>query len=145
MSFYLRAFFDLFRFIKRYRERQLAQQQREAAERAREREHQFQIIDSIATKLIDFAKTNQEGLIELAKASNAQAAVFQTWIDGFKPISSDPIPSSRVSEQDEYEREEQALMSELSAIHPDFALALKLNELDKDPNPGFDREGRDIN
>lgn len=143
---FLTAFVEFFRFVKHYRERQEAQRLVEATERELERQHQRMMLEIITDKLVSFAQANQEGLLKLAEAANAQANVFQTWIDGFKPPTNTPEPPSRVSDEDEWEREEKATFNELAQLHPDFALALKLNQLDesKDPNPGFDREGRDI-
>jgi hypothetical protein len=139
---------DAFRFIKRYRERQQAALDYASSERAKEREHQRVLIASVADRFLDVIRANQEGLLKIAEASNAQAAVFQTWIDGFKPTSMEPVASHTVTEEDEWNREqahEQEVLAQLSH-HPEFALALTLNKLDssQDPNPVFDREGRDI-
>jgi hypothetical protein len=140
------ALVDAFRFIKRYRERQAALRGEQLLERERERQHQLELMKVISSQLVEFARANNEGLLKLADASKEQAEVFKTWIEGFKPPSDLPIESSRVSEHDEWEREQKELEDVTSYLPPEFRLAAALDAADKskDPNPHFDREGRDI-
>lgn len=139
---------DAFRFIKRYRERQLAARVHAVNERDKERRHQLLMLEAIGSKLIALAQTNQEGVLKLAEAQAATADALQSWIKGFQVPSDASMAPSTVREEDEWQMEQERLAEHdpaafIAGLPPEFALALSMQKLDQDPNPGFDREGRD--
>lgn len=146
----IRLLFEVFRFIKHYRERQQAERERQATERRYEREHQRLMIEAIASRALEAIRVNQEGVLELAKAQAKQADVLNTWLKSFQ-ISPEPEPSSVVREEDELRIADERLRdidpeAYIGQLPPEFRLAYALDKLEEqgdDPNPGFDREGRD--
>ena len=143
---YLRLFVELFRFIKRYRERELQRLAYEANERKLEREHQRLLVEGIFQRIVDLAQTMNVGVVEIAKAQMAQAASFQQWLDGFKIQDPSPaVPTSPDSVERQAWLEENGFPTDLP---PEFQLAYTLKELESMNNnalatEGFDREGRD--
>lgn len=127
----LKAFFEIFQFLRRRRERLLA-------ERAAEREHQLAMLD----KALQMFETLTEGqtrqaqeqaaaLIEIAKANAAQAETFATWLKAFQ--AAEPPTSSVVREEDEFAAEQQRMFEQLgiipsSGIPEEFKLALRLQQ-----------------
>ena len=119
MMAYLTAFFEIFRFIKRYRERRLADIQREADERAAERDHQFRMLETIFTKMMETQKVQSDSVYALAESNKAYAEVMKTWLDGFKitdPTPAKPIPSERIPSNPAMD--ELLEMQELGIIDP---------------------------
>jgi hypothetical protein len=155
-KFYLTALVKVFQFLKRRRQRQMAEQfhayhaesvAREAAsaERAAERVHQLQLVEALASKLVEFAHANQEGILKLAEAQTAQTQVLSEWMKGFQTGSTTPV-ESMPSAHDVWENPYGLTEPDIHAVHaanlpPEFHLAYSLKN---DPNPDFDREGRDI-
>jgi hypothetical protein len=140
-----RAIRQALAFVQRARDRREAALAAERKERADERDHQRLLIEGIATKLVEFSRVNQEGVMELARAQAATADALQTWIKGFHvPPETDMSPSV-VREEDEWELEQERLAEDptryIASLPPEFALALSLQKLDAGD---FDREGRDI-
>lgn len=147
----LKLAWESIRFIKHYRERQAERERSQSRERALEREHQRLLVEAIASKLVDVVKTNQDGLLQIAKTNAAQAEVFNTWLKSFQPINPDPEPSRVIREEDEWEMEQERLGLPIDQLPPEFRLAFNLEQLERsaaggksDPNPHFDREGRDF-
>lgn len=146
----LSAIYESLRFIKRYRERQAEAHARLAEERRLERDHQKLMLLALGQQLVDVIKSNQEGLLEIAKASAAQAEAFGVWLKSFQ-TTPDPEPSRTIRDEDEWEMEQERLAESdpelvMHSLPPEFQVAFALNKLDasRDPNPDFDREGRDI-
>lgn len=107
MMTYLTAFFEIFRFIKRWRERQQADLARQAAERAAERDHQLAMLETIFSKMLANSQVQAEAMVKLAEGQMEYAKVIQTWLEGFRindptpvaPIPTDPEPSNPVMDQ----------------------------------------------
>ena len=143
---YLTAFIELFRFIKRYRQRADARLALEAQERAEERAHQRAMLETIFTKMVDAQRASNEGILTLADAQRAQASVMQTWLDGFRISDPTPTPASVVRPEEEWVRE-QLRLDELGLadaslnLPPEFSLAFQLAQQD---SGDFDREGPDF-
>lgn len=151
MKEWLAIVFESIRFIKRYRERKQAERDSQSRERAAEREHLRLLIQGALGQLVELAKANQEGLTAQAQASAAQAEVLATWLKSFQPSSPDPEPSRTLRDEDEWAMEQERLEKEdpetyLHQLPPEWRVAYALDKLDKskDPNPNFDREGRDF-
>ena len=149
---YLKVAWEAIRFIKHYRERQAEHERSQSRERALEREHQRLLIGAIAEQLVAIVKANQEGLLEIAKTSAKQAEVFGVWLKSFQ-TSPDPEPSRTLRDEDEWALEQNRLAENdpeafMANLPPEFQVAFALSKLDAphsgDPNPDFDREGRDI-
>lgn len=153
-KFYLTALVKVFQFLRRRRLRKdmdayqvfqdrMHQRQAEANEREAERSHQLQLVETIASKLVEFAKTNQEGILKLAEAQTAQAQVLSEWMKGFQTGSTSPvesIPSANDVWENPYGLVEPDIHAVAASLPPEFKLAYSLKN---DPNPDFDREGRD--
>lgn len=124
--------FEFFRFIKHARERTERRLALEAQERADERAHQRAMLETIFTKLADSQKGSNESIIALADAQRAQAAVMQTWLDGFKISDPSPAPPVVVRDDEEWLREQLRLnelgLADLSidSLPPEFQLAYEL-------------------
>ena len=145
---YLTAFVELFRFIKRYRDRAEARLNREASERAEERLHQRAMLETIFSKIVESQKVQAESIISLADAQRSQSNVMQTWLDGFKIADPTPQPPSVVRPEEEWLREQQRLMTlggdgvDYDNLPPEFQLAYDLARgfnQDEDIEP--EREG----
>jgi len=136
---YLTAFIEIFRFIKRYRERQAERLNAHRAEAASERAHQLAMLNVVADKLVEFTQSQQSGQLEIARALTAQADVMATWLKGFQISDPSPAPPQVVRDEDQWMRENSG--SVLDHLPPEFALALKLQQ---EQNENFDREGSDF-
>jgi hypothetical protein len=131
---YLTVFFEIFRFIKRYRERQDARLQREADERAAERAHQRALLETIFSKMVESQKVQSESIMALADSQRATANVMQTWLDGFKISDPSPQrPSVANNDEEEWLKEQLQLAKlglpadiDLSQLPPEFKLAYEL-------------------
>jgi hypothetical protein len=144
----LTALMRIFQFARKRQDERLRQDidrlvaEREARdERERERQHQLEMVKAVAQTLLEFAKTNQEGILKLAEAQTAQAEILATWMKGFQATSVDPIES--ISPKDDDWENPYGLVENEAAITglpAEFQLAYSLKN---DPNPNFDREGRD--
>jgi hypothetical protein len=148
LKFYLTAFVKALNFFAKRRSAKLAAEMtafiaaREAREeRERDRQHQLQLVEVVATKLVEFAKTNQEGILQLAAAQTAQAEILSTWMKGFQSPSTTPVESMPAA-VDEWENPYGLVEPTAPDVQlpPEFKLAYSLKH---DPNPDFDREGRD--
>jgi hypothetical protein len=149
MRTFLSAFFELFRVIKRYRERQEARFVREAEERAAERAHQRALLETIFTKLVESQKVTSESVMALADAQRSQANVMQTWLDGFKISDPTPVKPQVVRPEEEWVKEqlrlnEIGLADAALQLPPEFQLAFELSKLNQDSLEDFDREGSDF-
>lgn len=151
----LMAILETFRFVKRYRLRQAQARELERQERAAEREHQFTMLETIFSKMVEMQKVNNEGLLALAGAQQAQADVLATWLKGFQISDPSPQPPQTVREEDEWVAEQRRLMvaGDPDAfpvdLPPEFQLAFAIEHLDKMnqqalTSEGFDREGSDF-
>jgi hypothetical protein len=142
---YLTAFIELFRFIKRSRERADARLRFQMEEASRERAHQLAMLDTIFSRMVDFARTQNEGMLEIARAQTAQAGVMGEWLKGFQVSDPTPVPPQVVRDEDVWERE--SMESLLKELPPEFKLAFDLDKLNQASleADGFDREGSDFN
>lgn len=136
---YLTAFLEIFRFIKRWRERADASLQREADERAAERAHQRAMLETIFSKIVESNKAQAEPIYALAESQRAYASVMQTWLDGFK--ISDPTPqrpSVANSDEQAWVAEQLQLAKlgladiDMSDLPPEFKLAFELSKMNQD-------------
>lgn len=152
---YLTAFVELFRFLKRYRERKDAQRQFELEALREEREHQLKMLETIFSRMVDLSASNNAGILELAKAQQAQADVLATWLKGFHISDPTPTAPSVVRDEDEWtaEQRRKLLNGDPDAfpvdLPPEFQLAFAIDHLDKLnqdslESEGFDREGSDL-
>lgn len=134
LSQFLSTFAEFFRFIKHYRERQLAADHRLAEERAAERAHQLSLVESIVRGLetISESSAKQAGelrvaLVEIAKSSQAQSEGFSNWLKLFQTNSAPT--SSVVRDEDELLAERnRSLAQELGveSLPEEFQLAHQL-------------------
>lgn len=116
------AFVDVFRVIRRYRERQLET-------RRLEREHQLALVGQIVRSIevitegsAKQAEENTKAISALASASASQAAAFSTWLGSFT-TSASPT-SSVVRDADEIAAEDARLAADLPE---EFRLAFSLH------------------
>lgn len=110
----------------------------EQAEREREREHQRSLLEGFQRTLelaLDASarqnRDNADALMELAKASAAQAEGFTTWLKSFQMVEAPT--SSVVREEDEYAAEQARVAAKigipieaLEDLPPEFQLAHEL-------------------
>jgi hypothetical protein len=110
-----------------------------AHEREEERSHQLAMVEAIKDTFVVLLdaqsrqnRDNAEALMEIAKASAAQAEGFSTWINSFAPT--DSPTSSHVREEDEYAAEQARVASALGIdasmlehIPEEFLLAHQLH------------------
>lgn len=148
---YLQAFAELFRIIKRYRERQERRLEREAREREAERAHQRQLLETIFSKMVESQQVQSSSILALAESQRASASVMQTWLDGFR--IADPTPQKpQVASNAQSWVKEQLNLGELGlgdvdlrTLPPEFQLAFELAQQEKlGAGPDFDREGSDF-
>lgn len=150
LQFWFSAFLKAVGFIRRYRERQEARRIADAAERAREREHQRLLIEGVAKELTKLLSAQSEPLIKLAEASAAQAEVMSTWLKSFQVSDPTPTPSQTVRDEDEWidEQRRKLAVGDPTAfpvdLPPELQLAYSLGALESFPDESFDREGRDF-
>lgn len=134
---YLTAFIELFRFIKRARNRADAAWQREADERAAERAHQRAMLETIFGKMVESQKVQSESILALAESQRANATVMQTWLDGFRINDPTPMRPSVAPSPDEnaWVKEQLGLAEmglgdiEIDNLPPEFRLALELSRM----------------
>lgn len=139
---YLQTLFESIRFIKHYRERQAQREAFARSERAEERKHQLLLVEGISQRIVDLAREQNIGLVEIAKAQQAQAASFQQWIDGFKIQNPEPLPPISLEQLDAMK-----VAEEDGLLPPEFQLAYDLKALEKLNQKSlgdFDREGSDF-
>ncbi len=150
---YLTAFYEIFRFIKRYRDRQAALRADEAEERAAERAHQRAMLETIFSKIVESQTVQSESILALADSQRASAAVMQTWLDGFRIADSTPQPPTVANSAQQWVKEQLDLGQfglddvDLGTLPPEFQLAFELarQESPKDAaGADFDREGSDF-
>ena len=135
---YLTAFFEFFRFIQRYRDRQEARFAREANEREAERQHQREMLNIIFSKMVEQQSTQSNALIAIAEAQAKQAGVMQSWFDGFK--IQDPSPARpQVAITDDARAEMLQHLAELGlsdidpeSLPPEFSLAFHLQQAERE-------------
>jgi hypothetical protein len=136
---YLTAFVELFRFIKRYRERVETRLAREADERAAERAHQRAMLETIFGKMVESQKVQSESILALADAQRSNADVMKTWLDGFK--IADPAPMRPVvakTDEEEWVKEQLELAKlgladiDVADLPPEFQLAYQLAHSEDD-------------
>jgi hypothetical protein len=133
---YLTVFVELFRFIKRYRERQAAAAEVARRERADERAHQLALIDSVFKRLAEGEQARSAGLVAIADAIAQQAGTINTWLEGFKLADPSPTPSQTVTEEDEWRKEAFGEAAEMVAKLPaEFQMAFLADRMDN-----FDQE-----
>jgi hypothetical protein len=127
MTNWLRALFEVFRFLKRRRERLNAQTRQERAERAEERQHQLDLLESLFSKIVTMAQEQQKGLLEVAKAQQAQAAVLTKWLEGFQntPEPEEPTIAPSLRDEDDPMEDLTAALGDVdpSELPPEFRLA----------------------
>jgi len=124
--------FEALHFIRRRRERL-------AEERAAERAHQLALLSQFTNMLENLTEAQQrshsataEALMEIAKASQAQAESFTGWLKSFQ--SPDPPTSTIVREEDELRDEVARTLAENgidlanAELPPEFRLALSLRD-----------------
>ncbi len=149
-QFYLQILVKAFQFIRKFRLWREAVEERRAKERALEREHQRLLVEGITRSLVEFAQANNSGLLEMAKASAAQAEVMSTWLKGFQVSDTSPTPSQTVRDEDEWvdEQRRKIALNDPTAfpvdLPPELQLAYSLGALEQFPDESFDREGRDF-
>ena len=140
---YLTAFVELFRFVKRYRERVDARWQRDADERAAERAHQRALLETIFSKMVESQKVQSDSILALADAQRSNADVMKTWLDGFK--ISDPAPAKPVvanTDEEEWVKEQLELSKlgladlDLNTLPPEFQLAYALAHSEPEAESG---------
>lgn len=122
MPLWLTALADIFRFVKRYRER-------EATALQSERDHQLALITQLARSLevitegsAKQAEENTKAIMALSASSAEQAKAFSSWIDSFKIAAA---PTSSVVRDDDEIAEEQARLEE--SLPEEFRLAFALH------------------
>lgn len=101
MTNWMMAFVEVLRVFKRRRERLNTLAAQERAERAAERQHQLDLLDSLFSKIVTMATENQKGLLAVAEAQQAQAAVLTKWLEGFQNIPEPQEPTIAPSLQDD--------------------------------------------
>jgi hypothetical protein len=144
---YLTAFIELFRFVKRYRQRADARLAFEAQERAEERAHQRLLLETIFNKMVESQRVQADSLMAIADAGKAQAGVMQTWIEGFRVADTSPAPPSVVRDDEQWVKEQMRLkdlgLGDLAdfELPPEFKLAF--DEFQREAQD-FDREGSDL-
>lgn len=137
LSRFLSMAFESLRFIKHYRERQTQRAFDAQVERAAERAHQIAMLDAVIRMVesLGDAQSKQTAetsaaLIEIAKANQAQAAGFTSWIQSFQTLT--PPTSSVVTDEDEYDAEQQRIADKLGLdaadLPEEFRLALELRQ-----------------
>ena len=141
---YLTAFLEAFRFVRKFRLWLEAREDKRLAAAAAERAHQLAMLDTIFSKMVEFSRAQNEGMLEVAKAQLAQSNVMGEWLKGFHISDPTPIPPQVVRDEDLWRREQMAGL--LDELPPEFKLAFDLDQLNKSSleAEGFDREGSDF-
>lgn len=121
-----------FRFLKHARERSALEAHLLRAERARERAHQQDMLESIFSRIESSQKATMEGFVEMAKGTQEQAKAFHTWLEMFQ--SSSAPESSTVRDSDEWLAEQQRLKDQGFPVDMpvEFQLAAILKSMDED-------------
>ena len=141
---YLTAFLEAFRFVRKFRLWLEAREDKRLAAAAAERAHQLAMLDTIFSKMVEFSRAQNEGMLEVAKAQLAQSNVMGEWLKGFHISDPTSIPPQVVRDEDLWRREQMAGL--LDELPPEFKLAFDLDQLNKSSleAEGFDREGSDF-
>ena len=164
MTAWVFRIFEVFRFIQRYRDRQLAREETARQERREEREHQRLMLEAIFNKVVENSKQQSDAIIQLAKAQQSSADVLTTWLKGFQITNPNPEPPQTVRPEDEWAREQVRLREmgvpvddpefmENLDLPPEFRIAYELQRAEADAGArlsnlnqaqlekeGFDRE-----
>jgi hypothetical protein len=122
-----------FRFIKRYRERQAERLVALATERAAERAHQLEMLDTLFSKMVELQRTNNAPLLEIAKAQQANSEIFGAWMKSFSiPDSSPALPLGPPADEWEFDGDVAELKRLASELPPEYSLGFQLDELEVD-------------
>lgn len=120
-------------WFARHRLRKQEAEDKLAAERKLERDHQALLLKTFLTSLETIQETssressdNSKALIEVAKAVSEQAKGFGEWMKCFQATT--PPTTSNVREEDEVEEEKQRALAagmpaEIAALPEEFRLA----------------------
>jgi hypothetical protein len=139
---YLHSFIEAFRFIRKFRLWLDERHTRRLAAEASERAHQLAMLDTIFSKMVEFSRAQNEGMLEVAKAQLAQSNVMAEWLKGFHISDPTPLPPQVVRDEDLWMKENMGAV--LDELPPEFRLAFNLDKLQKEQNETFDREGSDF-
>lgn len=134
MTDWLRSVVEGLRFLKRREERLNALRAQERQDRAAERQHQLELVDKLGGMLIQTIKSQQEGILELARAQQSQASAFSGWVESFNKVPEplEPTIAASLDESDDFED----VFATLQGVDPEtipaeFRLAFAQHQLDR--------------
>lgn len=132
---FLTTIFKAFRFIERSRLRAANEAHLLRMERAREREHQLEMMEAVFTRIESSNATTMAALTEMAKGTQEQAKGFTQWLEMFRGSMEAPT-SSTVRDSDEWLEEQQRLKAQGFPVDlpVEFQLASILHSMEKEEN-----------